>query len=135
MSTNLLSNISAISLDLPLRVPIYNAYSESPHLQSTLISRRCSHQMTLWLGLYLTPVLPFAVSSLWKIQIPFIQFGLSIVFVISKIKMWQNFVSKCPSWNQPNMTMINCILIQRSSLGYWQPRTIHVPIILLQVSN
>ena len=86
MSTDLLSNISAISLDLPLRVPIYNAYSESPHLQSTLISRRCSHQMTLWLGLYLTPVLPFAVSSLWKIQIPFIQFGLSIVSSFQKLK-------------------------------------------------
>lgn len=76
MPTDLHSNISKISLGLPLSVFIFTVRTR----KSTL-NRWCSHWMTVWLGLNLILVFMGKTSSCWKVPLSF------------KILIHQNFSS------------------------------------------
>ena len=76
MSTDLCSNISRSSPQLPLRVPTFA-------LKTCKSTNLLSSRLDLHIGLHLSLVLLCSTSSLWKVPLPFVQFSFSILFVIS----------------------------------------------------
>lgn len=80
ISTDLCSSISKISPNSPLKTPTLTLQTWR---STSLLSGWCSHWMVAWLGLHVALVLMCAASWLWKVPISFVQFSLSIIFVIS----------------------------------------------------
>ena len=104
MSSDWHSNISTVSL-----LTYHWEFLHQQYKSKNLLSRWCSCWMTLWLGLNLTLVLPCLVSSLWKVSIPFTQFGSSLN---SLTQMWQNFMASCSTGHQPTTVMETTFLLR-----------------------
>lgn len=116
MPSELRSNISTISPDLPLRVLTLTMQT---HKSRNSFSWWCSPWM-ITLKSNNSPTM-YGIFSL-KCSYPFAQFSLSILFVISKIRMCQTFITGCPSWHQTSIVVGNSIFIKTSSLDNCQSR-------------